>query len=276
MTDESTPQFRGYKAEALHYLFFARYDRDHPQERIDISTEEVRRYLERQGKAPGNIYNFFKDIVRNGKMPRDLSHIAQLGYSIVQIDGGGAFVRSNNSELVDVIDISRYSVIEDVLDSNLIPPLVWELIRTDEGAVISIVEYCRVLEQIMGVQQIFRVQAPLKVQPNEVDGCYVFEQENSRVLLSVEAKSKGSDVLLMHQIYGAAQQALNNFGQFVDMVRPIGVKIQPDNRLLVVVFAPYHDLQRAPAIERVYLFTFSKVPFQWMPRGSKKAQRPLL
>ncbi len=128
----------------------------------------------------------------------------------------------------------------------------------------------------MGVSHVYRVQSPLKVQPNEVDRCYVFEKDGLRIFLAVEAKSKGSDVLLKHQIYGAAQQVLNHFGQFIDVVHPVGIKIQPDNTLLVVKFGIFSDADPSPKIESVFNFTLSEVPYQWTLKRTRRGQLPLL
>ncbi|WP_129670401.1 hypothetical protein [Candidatus Chloroploca sp. Khr17] len=276
MDHSSNKQFRGYKAGALHTLFFQKYNPEDPQDRIDLNMEEIKQYLDRRGETPGNIHNFFKDIVRSGKMPSQLSELKQLGYHIIQTEKGGAFVRSTNDSVSDIVDISTQEVIYETLNSDLLPAIVWELIRTDEGAIMSILEYCKILERVTGAHQVFRVQAPLKVQPNEVDGCYVFEQNGLTTLIAVEAKSKGSDVLLKHQIFGSAHQALNHFGMFVDEVRPVGIKIQLDNTLLVVTFGAYSDGHRTPEVESVFLFTFSRIPYQWTIKRTRKGQLPLL
>lgn len=267
---------RGYKAEVLLALFFQKYDPENPQNVIEITIAEVKTYLDGQGGTPGNIHNFFKDLVRTGKMSRQLSLISEAGYHLVQNKHGGAFVLSSDIDLIDVIDISNYQIISQTLNTQAIPRMVWELIRTDEGAVISVMEYCRVLEIVMGASQVYRVQSPLKVQPNEVDGCYVFEKDGLRTLLAVEAKSKGSDVLLKHQIYGAAQQALYHFGQFVDRVRPVGIKIQKDNTLLVVTFDVFSDADRNPKIDSVFNLSLSEIPYQWTLNRTKRGQLPLL
>lgn len=126
----------------------------------------------------------------------------------------------------------------------------------------------------MGAEKVYRVQSPLKVQPNEVDGCYVYVDNGLRVLLAVEAKSKGSDVLLKHQIYGSAGQALMYFGDSIDVVRPVGVKIQRDNTVLVVTFEAYNETNQKPKIDAVYEFTLSQIPLFWQKRRVTKSNSP--
>lgn len=263
-----------YKAGVLLGLFHSKYDPKSPQDRIEIPIREVVDYLDQNDiSRPGNIHNFFKDLVRTGKMPRFLAEIADNGYQLVQTDGGGAFVKSDREDLDDIVTLPKDQEALDV-SSNDMPKLTFDLVRTDEGGVISVIEYCGILGLIFEAD-VFRVQTPLKVQPNEVDGCYIYEKDGKKTLLSVEAKSKGSDVLLKHQIYGAAAQSSKHFGQLVDRIVPLGVKIASDNTVYIIVFNPYIKTDPRPAISSVHRFRLEPIPPYWVKQALKE-QPPLL
>jgi hypothetical protein len=275
-SSKSSKSTKTYKAQILLDLFFSMYDATNPQERIEVSIDEVVECCSKlQIARPGNIHNFFKDIVRSGKMPKSLAQIADLGYLIVQLDRGGAFIKGENDDTVILPD--DLSITE--IQASCIPIEVIDLVRTDEGGVLSVVEYCGILDLIAGAK-VYRVQSPVKVFPNEIDGLYAYKKNDKRIIFTAEAKSKGGDVILKHQIYGAASKALEFFGNFVDAIIPLGIKIGKDNTIYIVVFDKFSLQNLNPAIKKIYRYKVNPLPPNWSssPRQirERRAQLPLL
>jgi hypothetical protein len=264
-----TPSSR-YKVPILRDLFFKKFDPENPQDRIIVPITEVVDCADKYGYRPGNIHNFFKDLVRTGKTPKGVADIAELGYQIVQTDGGGEFVRLQGE--IDAVGLSDdLPAIE--IGSNGIPKEVYDLVRTDEGGALSVVEYCGILDLIAGAK-VFRVQSPVKVAPNEIDGLYVYEKEGKRTIFTAEAKSKGSDVILKHQIYGAAEKALKFFGEQVDRIVPLGIKIARDNTIYVAVFQPFTLENPKPEVHEIFRYKIDPIPQQWIRKSKRKKMVP--
>ncbi len=268
-------QFKGYKGPVLRRIFFRKYDHKNPQDIIPAPILEVIDTIEEFGlKRPGNIHNCFKDIVRNGKMHRDLGPIVDLNYEIRQVDRGGEFINSDREDLRDIIDLPEDQKIIKV-NSASIPAQVIGLIRTDEGGILSAVEYSEILNQ-MTKCKVLKVQSPIKVQPNEIDGGFLYEQNGKRIFLSIEVKSKGSDVLLKYQLFGGAKQAQSNFGELIDKVIPIGIKLERDNSIYIVRFPEITKKNPWPQIEEVFRYYLSPTPESWLSARQRKEQQPLL
>jgi hypothetical protein len=263
------PRKSGYKAPILNNLFFTKYDKENPQDRIIILIDEVMEYAQENSiTLPGNVHNFFKDLVRSGKMSKQLSDISNLGYQLNQIDRGGEFINDpGNDELGFVVlpdDIPSIKI-----NSNSIPKDVFDLIRTDEGGVLSVVEYCGLLDTIAN-SKVSRVQSPVKVAPNEIDGLYVFKKDDERIVFTAEAKSKGADVILKHQIFGAAKKAQDIFGEQVDGIIPLGIKIADDNTIYIVVFCQFTNDDQHPNISKIFRFQIDPIPLHWLKSSKKR------
>lgn len=271
---------RSYKAPILLYFFFSQYDPGDPQEIITASIYDVRNVAETLNMVdrlpPLNLANVFKDLVRNGKMPRYLSAIQDLGYEIRQVEGGAEFINVVMSpELRDAMDVDT-SLSAQVWPSERIPQIPFHLIRTDEGGVLSALEYSGLLSHVFG-SEVQRIQSPLKLQPNEVDGCYVHRNdEGELVFLSIEVKSKGGDVLLKHQIVGAARGALSKYRDVINVVVPVGVKLANDNSLYIALFEPIRDEADPLGHKRWLRFMLEPVPTQWLNPQDSSGQQLLL
>ena len=66
----------------------------------------------------------------------------------------------------------------EVMVENRVPELVRQFISNDEASLFSVIDYCDILSIILD-QDVYRVQSPMKWQPNEIDGYYI--ARNARV-----------------------------------------------------------------------------------------------
>lgn len=280
LEDIKPDDYRGYKAPILLYFFFSQFDATDPQEIIEASVYEVRSIAEKLDMVDRlpelNLANVFKDLVRNGRMPRYLSPVEELGYEIRQVHGGAEYFNVQmRPELRDVIDLDSSIRCQD-WTSKKIPSIPFHLIRTDEGGVLSALEYSGLLSHIFK-SDVQRIQSPLKIQPNEVDGCYVWKNDDQEVvMLSIEVKSKGGDVLLKHQIIGAARGALRKYNELLNIVIPVGVKLAKDNSLFVGIFKAINDQEDPLEIKEWVRFKLEPTPTQWLSSQERSGQPPLL
>lgn len=91
---------------------------------------------------------------------------------------------------------------------NNVPPEVQPYLGKDEGALLSVMDYCDVLSLVLHNQPntVKRVQHPKKWQPGEVDGLYFSNFGGKDVLYPVEAKALSTgDNVNIAQIRGAYQ-----------------------------------------------------------------------
>ena len=61
-----------------------------------------------------------------------------------------------------------------VIPSDSLPSEISHFLRRDEGALFSVIDYCDILSKALydEAQTVYRVQNPMKWQPNEIDGFY--------------------------------------------------------------------------------------------------------
>jgi hypothetical protein len=80
---------------------------------------------------------------------------------------------------------------EAIVVTNLVPDSVKPYLGNDEGALLSVMDYCDILSHALNGTpgSIKRVQHPKKWQPGEVDGLYILDSEDLPVLYPVEAKA---------------------------------------------------------------------------------------
>lgn len=104
---------------------------------------------------------------------------------------------------------------------NLIPAKILPFLAKDEGALFSVIDYCDVLSFALygKPDTVFRVQNPMKWQPNEIDGLYFSDSEGKKVLFPCEAKALSTqDDINLEQMLGGLKTIQSKIG---------GVKIVP-------------------------------------------------
>jgi len=256
------------KLGVLADLFADKFDPLNPADEIFISFDEVTgQILKRGEKVPKSVYNFFKDLTRSSRLRGTPDVASGHGYTLVEASGGGSFVRARAGQPVDYgfVPIPRDAQVSEI-DSSEIPNLVFPLIRSDEGGLLSAMEYTHLFDRHLGTETgtVRRVQTPVKVQPHEIDGLYAFEIQGRNSLMSVEAKSKGADDLTFEQIYGLAKMTSILYSETQFAVLPFGVKLANDAAIVVVEFAPWSQIDKRPAILRCRKYRLSPTPPLWI------------
>lgn len=199
-------------------------------------------------KEPASISNTILDLTRKetSKESRVPEIIYILGYDLrkktgLTPDGGsyaGEFVYvgkegESKSWLKWPNDVES-----KVLSSSPIPTDIRELLRNDEAALFSVMDYCDVLSQAFNkpASSILRVQHPMKWQPSEIDGLYFSSIDGVKTLYPVEAKSLATqDDVNLEQMKGGLETVSSKFaGQDLYIV-PLAVQMI-ENGLRIAVF----------------------------------------
>jgi hypothetical protein len=151
---------------------------------------------------PVSISNTILDLTRQDRGPasRLPDSLVQLGYDLEKKTGvdtngkkfAGQFVYVGlGNSLQSWLDFPDTE--EDILivNSKNIPLLVRDLIRPDEAGLFSVLDYTDTLSKVLFDDKIkvFRVQNPMKWQPNEIDGFYASETKDEIHLYPTEAKA---------------------------------------------------------------------------------------
>lgn len=119
--------------------------------------------------------------------------------------------------------------------ANIVPDSIQPYLDKDEGALLSVMDYCDVLSYALGntPRTIKRVQHPKKWQPGEADGLYLYDGEEPGILYPVEAKalSTGDSVNIV-QIEGAYNTIK---GKITDTkIVPLAVQMLPEGMYIGV------------------------------------------
>lgn len=240
----------------------------------------------------GNYNNFVKDLVRNGNYSPRCDAAQERGYILRESadrDYIGVFVSEGAFE--SDLAIKCPDELTSVSHDTDFPEVIEDLIRPDEGGLLSAIEYCDLLTEFFDDEpgsSVKRVQAPVKKQP-EIDGLYVLETSFERYLLPCEAKSQGSDVINLHQIEGSTQTAFkvaldaeeeagkedglfsNLTDKEVKGVYPLGAKILPNGDIHIAKFGlveendpeGIHDVLSTRGVTKHARYQLSPKPPQW-------------
>ena len=230
------------KPEALEYIFNQKYDSDNPQPEIPFTRDEVREaIIETGGNVPSNLNNFVKDLTRSGNSDARSSSAKQAGYFLREGTHSGSMgiFFQDSGPSAGVISVACPSDLAAKPIHIAIPPDILDLLRPDEGGLLAAIEYGGILDDFFGVPKgtITRVQAPVKVQPHELDCFFIMKEGNRRVPIPCEAKSKGNDVLTLNQIVGIAAATLQRLMEDdMDFTIPLGVKLEDNGDIFIAEF----------------------------------------
>jgi hypothetical protein len=212
--------YRSYKHPILEYIFEKAVNNAHPNrpQEIPFKYEDIReamRVLGMRRDQQASLSNFTIDLTRKAS-----SHEARVPDSIW--NAGYDLDRMSKREarqgyagrlvLIELKPKEPWIIWDDIPDEdvvvveNKVPINIRPFLGNDEGALLSVMDYCDVLSYVLygAANMVLRVQHPRKWQPGEVDGLYFSDQENPPILYPVEAKalSTGDNVNLA-QIQGA-------------------------------------------------------------------------
>jgi len=120
---------------------------------------------------------------------------------------------------------------------NMVPDLVKRFISNDEAALLSVIDYCDVLSFVLD-KKVYRVQSPMKWQPNEIDGYYIAQDKRNIFVYPVEAKAASTaDDINLAQIYGQYNTFIERYKRddFSLVVRPIAARMEHDGMMLAIL-----------------------------------------
>lgn len=214
---EKKEAYHSKKHPVLEYIFEKYYSPDKPQEIIPFFLSDISEgYKFANISEPVSISNTILDLTRqdrgiDSRVPKSIS---KLGYDLRKKTGADSTGHKYAGEFVFVGIgklITSWLIWPDkkhlvVIDSSSLPSLVARLIRPDEGGLFSVIDYTDVFSKILhnGKRKIYRIQNPMKWQPNEIDGFYASEEGKDIDVYPVEAKSLiTGDEINMDQLKGA-------------------------------------------------------------------------
>jgi len=286
-------KYRTYKAPVLEYIFLSKYNKDDPRERIPFTSGQfitiatsLGLHIKDDGDERENWANVVKDLTRGGNYSPRSEAADREGYVLHESrddDYMGVFILEESLEEEQAIECP--SGLEVTTLTARFPNSVGDLFRPDEGGLLSVIEYCDLLSKFFGegTSTVKRVQTPVKMQP-EIDGLYVLTTDEARFLVPCEAKSKGGDVINLHQIEGSTDTALKvasaaqsinrpnlSSEKPIEGAYPIGAKILDNGDVHIAKFGlikksdadNLHTALTTKGVEKHARYRLSHKPPQW-------------
>lgn len=197
---------------------------------------------------PASISNTILDLTRrsNDISSRLPESIYSLGYDIKKKTGpspnggnyAGTFVYVGVGKVVQSW-LTWPNDMENIeINSAKIPSEIRHLLRNDEGALFSIIDYCDVFSLAIygGKHRVMRVQNPMKWQPNEIDGFYFGHIDGEETVFPVEAKALTTkDDINLEQLEGGIQTVLTKLKGRNFTIIPLAAQMV-ENGIRIAVF----------------------------------------
>lgn len=271
--------YRSKKHPVLQYIF-DKYNPEHDSsiKIIPFTLQDITEgYNALRIDKPSSISNTILDLVRTdrgiqGRLPQS---IIDLGYDLRKKTGSKSRGESWAGEFVFVGIGNRLSMWLEwpepnrivSIDSSKIPQDVLALIKNDEGALFSVMDYCDVLSQAIAGEPntILRVQHPIKLQPNEIDGLYFRNFDGVLTLFPVEAKALSTrDPHNLDQLRGGIQVLSEQYGGIVRTIIPLAAKMIP-NGIMIGVLEPLGigQIDYNPILTEVIQVVFTPPILRW-------------
>lgn len=221
-------EYSSKKHPVLEYIFNKYFDSSKKQKSILFYLSDISEgYRACAMPEPVSISNTILDLCRqdrgiDSRVPKTIS---KLGYDLRKKTGidtngkkfAGEFVLVGVGKSLDSwLSWPKVSTSVSV-DSSNIPTLVRKLVRADEGGLFSIIDYCDVFTNILGEGKrvVYRIQNPMKWQPNEIDGFYASEFGDKTYIYPVEAKALTTgDAINLDQLAGGYKTVLEKMRKF--------------------------------------------------------------
>ena len=244
------------KFSVLKYMFMKKTNNGtiNIGKNIDFTLKEVGEAIIATGGTPPTSWsNFVLDLTRkkNTIQQRLPLEIIEYGYDLRKKTGRVASNSSDNycgtfvyrgfdshGNTIPIQDWLEWGVPDrTIIVNNCVPDLVKTFISDDEASLFSVIDYCDILSKVFN-QKVYRVQSPMKWQPNEIDGYYVSECDSTIFAYPVEAKaiSTADDINLV-QMSGQFVTFLDKYkdNPFKLVVRPIAARMEKDGMILAVM-----------------------------------------
>lgn len=241
------------KHPVLWHIFQKYFDSRNPQKLITFYLSDISEgYAATNQAEPVSISNTILDLCRqdrgiNSRVPIQIS---DLGYDLRKKTGQDTEGKKFAGEFVYVgvgnalqswlVWPENPEIFE--VDSNQIPEIVKALIRRDEGALFSVIDYTDFLSELLHKRkhQVIRVQNPMKWQPNEIDGFYTAVTDSGIVVYPIEAKALTTgDEINLDQLKGGYETVVRHVktNNLDVTIVPIAAKMIK-NGVLIGIFAP--------------------------------------
>jgi hypothetical protein len=257
-------KFNTYKAPILEYIFLKKFDESKFQKKIEFTYDDVvptarnlGQHLKDDGEERTNWANIVKDLVRSGNHSPRSESAEDRNYKIIPGDKNskvvGMFLHESEIDHPLSFECPEDATSEEV-QVNLnggAKRFAFNLIRDDEGGLLSVAEYASVFSIFFGVEEpnLKRVQTPVKKQP-EIDGLYLLKKKGEVYLIPCEAKGQGTDVINHHQVVNSIETSFEVVEELgaptlfeddssrnnIAGIKAVGAKILPDGDIYVVSF----------------------------------------
>lgn len=273
--------YRSYKHPILEYIFNQAMDRAvEPPDEIIFTYEDVNQAMSVLGIQRHNqasISNFVIDLTRkaNDIHARVPDTISSRGYDLDRVPERrarqGVLGRLVRQELKPKDAWITWPLIAGdhaVVVPNVVPGAVRQYLGKDEGALLSVMDYCDVLSLALSGARgaIHRVQHPKKWQPGEVDGLYYSDYSGTPTLYPVEAKALSTgDSVNLAQVEGAYRTTVGKITNV--LIVPLAVQMIPEG-MYIAVFEATEDRQ---LVITQYLKVLLNPPIDaWAKRAARK------
>lgn len=231
-------KYRSKKHPVLEYIFNKKTNNG--QHSIDENHTFTLKEISEGYRAcgipePASISNTILDLTRKNKgvESRLPESIYSLGYDLRKKTGpsssgnyAGEFVYVGVGNYIKAwLDWpsrpDRSITIENIVPASIVDK---ELLGRDEGALFSVIDYCDVLSYAFYGKgnQVIRVQNPKKWQPNEIDGLYYCEKDDTLYPCEAKALSTGDDINMV-QLLGGYKTITNKMPHMA--VIPVAVRM---------------------------------------------------
>lgn len=221
---------------------------------IDFTLAEVgEAIVATGGTQPTSWSNFVLDLTRK-KKPIDArlpKRVIAYGYDLRKRTGSvpenksdrycGTFVYRGTDDDGKTIPLQDWlewgDPSEEITIKNKVPSLVQNFIANDEASLFSVIDYCDVLTKVLG-KKVYRVQSPMKWQPNEIDGCYVAKEKDNIFVYPVEAKAISTkDDINLVQINGQYNVFIEKYTRdgLSLIVRPVAARMEKYGMLFAIL-----------------------------------------
>lgn len=217
-------KYKSKKHPVLEHIFQKYFDSSKQGENLSFYLSDIAEgYKIIQISEPASISNTILDLCRKngGIKVRVPESISTLGYDLRKKTGRDISGRNLAGEFVYVgigNELNSWLTWSDspeelVINSSNLHSLVRDLIRNDEAGLFSVIDYLDILSRVMG-RAVFRIQNPMKWQPNEVDGFYASTSGGEVSVFPVEAKALSTkDEINLDQMEGGFNTVLSKMKQ---------------------------------------------------------------
>jgi len=206
---------------------------------IEYTTDELRQYANELGINLGNPADFKYNLTRRKEdFPED---IKKMGFNTIQTVKRGVFILTwIDEKYVDLPDIEE---IENI-SSDLIPDIVKQFLVKDEQSLLSIINYCNLIDEFFGEECYIilphwrTTYSSIQV---EIDSLFVYSKNNKLTLLPIEAKIHEKErFLTREQILSHLKAVSSKYPEF-DVISVAAILLE-DNTILLIAFKGNENL----------------------------------